>query len=150
VREGSQAQFIDHQTTTGQVVSVSGQTGEYVPLYCTAHGKALLADFDLPGLKSLFGGLPLQAYSSSTEVSLARLAKELVKIHADGYAIDDGEYRDELRCVAAPVRDRTGAVVAAVGISAPSTRFPHERYAIVAEHVLRCAKDIGVVLAGEE
>jgi IclR family acetate operon transcriptional repressor len=44
VREGVEVFFIDHQTPTGQVVSVAGQTGEFAPLHCTAHGKALLAD----------------------------------------------------------------------------------------------------------
>ena len=42
VREGEQALFIDHRASIGQVVTVSGQTGEYVPLYCTAHGKSVL------------------------------------------------------------------------------------------------------------
>jgi DNA-binding IclR family transcriptional regulator len=145
VREGEQALFVDHRASVGQVVTVSGQTGEYVPLYCTAHGKALLADFDL---KNLFGVEPLKAWSKSTNVSLARLAKECVKIHAEGFATDDGEYMDELRCVAAPIRDQAGVIVASVGISAPSTRFPKERYAIVAAQVARAARDISASIAG--
>ena len=46
VREGGQVLFVDHHAPTGQVISVAGQTGEFAPLHCTAHGKALLADFD--------------------------------------------------------------------------------------------------------
>jgi IclR family transcriptional regulator, acetate operon repressor len=148
VREGEQALFIDHRASVGQIVTVSGQTGEYVPLYCTAHGKALLADFDLNGLKGLFGTEALKVWSKSTNVSLTRLAKECAKICVDGFATDDGEYMDELRCVAAPIRDHAGAIVASVGISAPSTRFPKERYAIVAEQVSRTAKDISASIAG--
>jgi IclR family transcriptional regulator, acetate operon repressor len=148
VREGDQALFIDHRASTGQVVTVSGQTGEYVPLYCTAHGKALLVDLDLNALKDLLGAGPLKAWSKSTNVSLARLAKECAKIRVDGFATDDGEYMDELRCVAAPIRDHMGAIVASVGISAPSTRFPKERYAVVAEQVSRTAFDISASLAG--
>src|SRR5918993_1228802 len=60
VREGGQVFFIDHHTPTGQVVSVAGQTGEFAPLHCTAHGKALLADFDRKALKSLFGRTSLR------------------------------------------------------------------------------------------
>ncbi len=55
---------------------------------------------------------------------------------------------DELRCVAAPIRDQAGVIVASVGISAPSTRFPKERYAIVAEQVARTAHSISASLAG--
>src|ERR1035441_5580975 len=45
VREGKRALFIDH-VTSSHVISISGQTGELVPLYCTSHGKALLSDFE--------------------------------------------------------------------------------------------------------
>jgi IclR family acetate operon transcriptional repressor len=72
VREGTQALFIDHHIPTGQVVSVAGQTGEFAPLHCTAHGKALLADFDLNGLKDLLGQAPLHAYTRTTITSLPR------------------------------------------------------------------------------
>src|ERR671912_459632 len=51
VREGDQAFFIDHHLPIGQVVSVAGQTGEFAPLHCPAHGKALLADIDLKTLR---------------------------------------------------------------------------------------------------
>src|SRR3954453_10230959 len=50
VREGRQTLFIDLYASINQVVVVSGQTGEFGPLYCPAHGKALLADFGLPEL----------------------------------------------------------------------------------------------------
>jgi DNA-binding IclR family transcriptional regulator len=55
VREGRQAFFIDHCTSPTQIILVSGQAGEFVPLYCTAHGKALLADCGLAELKTIFG-----------------------------------------------------------------------------------------------
>jgi DNA-binding IclR family transcriptional regulator len=148
VREGGQALFIDHHTPTGQVVSVSGQTGEFVPLYCTAHGKALLADLDLTQLKAIFGGRPLHAYSSRTTVALPKLAKDCAKIRLNGFAVDEGEYVEELRCVAAPVRDQHGVIVASVGISAPFTRFPKQRTLNTAAAVLAAAKEIAAALNG--
>src|ERR1041384_706813 len=54
-REGVEVFFIDHHIPAGQVVSVAGQTGEFAPLHCTAHGKALLADCDLPALREMLG-----------------------------------------------------------------------------------------------
>jgi IclR family acetate operon transcriptional repressor len=148
VRESGQALFIDHHAPTGQVVSVSGQTGEFVPLYCTAHGKALLADMDLAELKAVLGRAPLHAYSKNTVVSLARLAKECARIRADGFALDDGEYIEEVRCVAAPIRDANGTLVASVGISAPLARFSKQRSLNAAAEVVAAAKDIGASLAG--
>ena len=152
VREGRQTLFIDHYGTTSQVLVISGQTGEFGPLYCTAHGKALLADFGLPELKALFGSTPLEAHTPRTITSLAQLAKACVKIKADGFAFDDAELLREVRCLAAPIRDRDGAVVASIGISAPLTRFPRERCALAARQVTEAAREISGLLsaAGED
>ena len=142
VRDGRQALFLDHHVPTGQVLTVSGQTGECVPLHATAHGKALLADFGLEDLVTLFARAPLQAHNKRTTVSLEELAKITEKITVRGYATDDGEFIEGLRCVAAPIRDRDGLVVASIGISAPSMRFPKGRYRTTGELVARVAKGI--------
>jgi len=148
VREGGQAFFIDHHIPTGQVVSVAGQTGEYAPLHCTAHGKALLADFDLDALKSLFGRAPLHAYSRNTIVSLPKLARVCARTRADRFALDDGEYIDEVRCVAAPIRDPQGEIVASVGISSPVTRLTKQRTAQAVAEVMAAARAMTAALAG--
>ncbi len=147
VLEGGQAFFIDHHTPTGQVVSVAGQTGEFAPLHCTAHGKALLADFDLKGLKSVFGPAPLRAYTRSTITTLTRLARVCGRVRIDGFAIDDGEYIEEVRCVAAPIRDPQGDIVASVGISSPVTRLHVKRIGRATAEVKAAAQAISASLA---
>jgi IclR family transcriptional regulator, acetate operon repressor len=148
VREGGQAFFIDHHTPTGQVVSVAGQTGEFAPLHCTAHGKALLADFDLNALKALFGPAPLHGYTANTITSLTRLARVCGRVRTDGFALDDAEYMAEVRCVAAPIRDPQGEIVASVGISSPVTRLHTKRIARVAAEVVATACAINASLVG--
>jgi len=148
VREGSHVLFLDHHVAEGQVVTVAGQTGQYLPLYNTAHGKALLADSELTDLQGIFAGVPLRAATRRTIVSLERLAVVCARIRAEGIAIDDRESLDEIRCVAAPVRDPEGRVIASVGISAPITRFPTKRFATAARQVAAIAKAIGSALAG--
>ena len=149
VREGKEAFFIDHFTSTNQVLVISGQTGEFVPLHCTAHGKALLTDHEAADLKSLFGSGPLQGYTSSTIVSLKNLTKECAAIQASGVAIDEGEYIPDVRCMAAPIRDRDGMVVASIGISAPLSRFPDSRTATAARQVRQVAAEISALLSTE-
>jgi IclR family transcriptional regulator, acetate operon repressor len=149
VREGKQAFFVDHYASTNQLIVVSGQTGEFVPLYCTAHGKALLADCGVPELKAIFGSTPLQAYTPRTVVTLTQLAKACAKIQADGYAVDDQEYVEGVRCMAAPVRDRDDVVIASIGISAPLGRFPRERIPAAARTVVDTAKEISTLLSAE-
>ncbi len=147
VREGGHVFFIDHHAPTGQVVSVAGQTGELAPLHCTAHGKVLLADFDLGELRRLFGRTPLRSYSRHTITTLTGLSRVCRRARADGYAIDDGEYMQEVRCVAAPIRDPAGEIVASVGISSPVTRLELKRIGPAAAAVVATARAISASLA---
>lgn len=143
VRDGAKALFIDCHVATGQVLTVSGQTGELVPLHATAHGKALIADFDLAELESLLGAA-LHGHTKRTATTIAELARMVSRIGGRGYATDDAEFLEGLRCVAAPIRDQDGVVVASIGISAPSSRFPKTMYSVVGRQVADIAKAIGV------
>jgi IclR family acetate operon transcriptional repressor len=148
VREGVEVFFIDHQIPAGQVVSVAGQTGEYAPLHCTAHGKALLADYDRAALAALLGRDPLPVYTRRTMKSVTRLAQVCAKARLEGFAVDDGEYIEEVRCVAAPIRDPQGEIVASVGISSPVTRLHLKAVAPAAAEVKKTADAISASLAG--
>ena len=103
VREGREVFFIDHYASGDQGVIVAGQTGKLMPLHCTAHGKALLADFGLAELRALYGATPLERYTARTSVSLPDLAKACSSVRAEGFAADDGEYSGRR-----PVRGRAG------------------------------------------
>lgn len=146
IREGDEALFIDN-VLGGHVITVSGQVGELVPLYCTAHGKALLADYDVTQLRTLLGSRPLKAYTPHTATSVERLAESCAEIRAHGFIADESEYHDSLRCVAAPVRDKDGAVIGSIGISAPATRMPEPVRGLRAEQVLTAAQEIHLALS---
>jgi IclR family acetate operon transcriptional repressor len=148
VREGKQALFIDH-ITANHVVSVSGQTGEFVPLYCTAHGKALLADHDKAQLLALFGAGPLEMRTKRTIVLIDQLARVCARIKAQGFATDDGELVDGIRCVAAPIRDSNGVIVGSIGISTPVARFPEEHFGRCGEQVAKVAQQISDLLGAQ-
>ena len=62
IRDARDVFFIDHHASGDQGVIVPGQTGKRLPLHCTAHGKALLADFGLAELKALYGTTPLERF----------------------------------------------------------------------------------------
>ncbi len=149
VREGDQALFIAHQSGHSQVIYVSGRTGESMPLYCTAHGKALLSDMSAAGLKSILGDTRFKKHTATTVDSVAELEAECAKVRTAGYALDDGEYHSEIRCVAVPIRDKEGTIVAAIGISAPLARMSDERCEMIGKKVMRIAKDIHIVLNSE-
>jgi IclR family acetate operon transcriptional repressor len=149
VREGRNALFIDHVSSPNQILVVSGQTGEFVPLYCTAHGKALLADFGIPELKTLYGNTQLQRHTPRTITTIPALAKACEQIREEGYAFDDAELIEEVRCLAAPIRDKDGVVIASVGISAPVSRFPTEKLPGFARNVSDVAKAVSSILSAD-
>ncbi len=146
VREGRKALFVDHVAASNHVIAVSGQTGERVPLYCTSHGKALLADFNESDLRQLLGTKALVQLTKNTVKTIADLAKACLQIRARGFASDNSEFMDGVRCVAAPIRDKQGAVVASIGISVPANRLPADRQPEIAAHVTRIAAEISGLL----
>ena len=148
VREGRNALFID-SADANHVIAVAGQAGELVPLYCTAHGKALLADADERELRSVFGGAALRKFTRNSISSIPALAKECALIRKRGLAIDDAEYREELRCLAAPIRVE-GSIIASIGVSAPASRFLKELYRGYSGLVSKIAEEIGNALSHAE
>ena len=147
-REGVEVFFTDHQIPVGQLVSVAGLTGEFAPLHCTAHGKALLADCDRAALTNLLGTAPLHVYTRRTVKSVTRLARVCAQVRAEGFAIDDGEYIEEVRCIAAPIRDPQGEIIASVGISSPVTRLHTRALPRAAAEVKKTAETISASLVG--
>jgi DNA-binding IclR family transcriptional regulator len=69
-------------------------------------------------------------------------------VRADGFAFDDGEYIAEVRCLAAPIRDAQGEIVASVGISSPVSRLQGRTIARAAAEVTKTANAISASLAG--
>jgi DNA-binding IclR family transcriptional regulator len=149
VREGKKALFIDH-VTGHHVIAISGQTGEFVPLHCTSHGKALLSDFEERDLAGFLGRKPLKAYTRNTIQTIRALAGECRTIRAQGFATDNAEYIEGLCCIAAPIRNREIAVIASIGISAPAARLPKDRRKKYAECVVAAAIEIGRTISSLE
>jgi DNA-binding IclR family transcriptional regulator len=85
--------------------------------HCTALGKVLLAGRPREEVHATIHTFGWRAYTAKSLQDFPSLDRALDQISAQGYAVDDGERRPNIKCVAAPVRDRTGAVVAAISVS---------------------------------
>ena len=140
------------QETGKSVVTVKPRLGEQVPYHCTAVGKALLAY--LSAQYEHISDNSLQRFTEHTIVNRADLLRELATIRERGYATDDREYSLELRCVAAPVFSASGGVVAAIGISAPSSRLLVKHFSgmgkIVAQTALELSGALGFAFTASE
>ncbi len=102
---------------------MASSVGPLRPAYCTGLGKALLAALALSQLDRYLATTELRPLSPHTTVEPERLRRQLEEVRRDGIAFDDGEFDPEVRCVAVPVRDFTGLVAGALGISGPIWRL---------------------------
>ena len=100
-------------------------------------------------MKTILGPGPYEGFTATTITTLKQLARECSRMKAAGYSVDEEQYVDGARCLAATVRDRDGVVVASVGISSPIGRFPRERDATAARQVCEAAAEISAVLSAE-
>ncbi len=143
VRQGAKAVLIERQLTANVLGVTGAGLGTAVALHSTGVGKALIADFDRDGLVQLFGGEKLPRFTRFTLTTAAALAEACRRTRDCGYAVDDEEEHEGVRCLGAPIRDASGAVVAAVGISAPIARLPREAVKRMGARVARAAEVIG-------
>lgn len=117
--------------------------GKRAPAHCTALGKVLLANLpEVVWFDDVVNKHGLQTYSDTTITSVDHLKQELQYTHQRGYAIDNGETGENVRCVAAPIRDYTGQPVAAISISGPQTQVTWERVSTLGEAACRAAERI--------
>ena len=126
-------------------VQAAGWAGRTVPAYCTAAGRALLADHDPAALRALLGGVELVRRAPNTVASLADLDALVREAAERGYAIADEELEPGLAAVAAPVRRFDGRIVGALNVSGPSFRFGARLHTAGAE-VARAARELSTRL----
>jgi len=125
-------------------VRVVSRMGVGLPVYCTAIGKAQIAFESADELEAIFSGKELEQYTPKTIVGLDELFKELEVVRQKGYALDDEEFDDGIRCVGVPVRDYTRRVIAGLSLSGPAYRFTDER---LEKEVIPMAVDAGKKLS---
>jgi len=108
-----------------QPVRLVSRVGDALPLHCTAVGKVYLAFGDEEMRGSLAETMP--KFTEKTILDRQVLTQQLKKIAENGFAVDLGEYIEDVRSVAVPVRDYTRAVVGGLAVSGPGYRMSQER-----------------------
>jgi len=107
-----------------RVMSSNLFVGSRLPAYCTSLGKVLLAHLEPDELASLLAVVVFEPYTHLTVADADDLCASLATIRQQGYAISDRELDLTLRSIAAPVRDASGTVVAAINVSTFASRVP--------------------------
>lgn len=129
VPEGSEIVYVHKVEADAPGIRMFSRIGMHRPMYCTGGGKAMLACMSDEDVSRIWNESQIQSYTPRTILTLDALKTELELVRARGVALDDEENELGVRCIAAPVRDYSGQVCAALSISAPLTRMSDERLA---------------------
>jgi len=131
-------------------ISLVTHIGTRAPVHCTSLGKVLIANLPPKEREKILENTPLQRLTKNTIVDRKALEKEIEQVQKLGYALDNEEYENEIRCIAAPVKNHQGKVIAAISISGPSYRFTPDREESMIKAIMETAKKISVRLGLRE
>lgn len=105
---------------------LTDRVGVVRPAHCTALGKVILASLRPDQLERFLERVDMKPSTEKSITSVAELTREIAEVRRTGVAYDDGEFNLEVRCAAVPVKDFTGQVVGALGISGPIWRMSNQ------------------------
>ncbi|KLU63028.1 pectin degradation repressor protein KdgR [Peptococcaceae bacterium CEB3] len=125
IMDNGQAVYIDKREPM-DIMKMYSQIGKRSPAHCTGVGKVLLAFEPDEQIEATLKKWGLKRYTATTITEPEKLWEEVRTIRSRGYAIDDGEHEPFLRCVAVPIRDYRGTVVAALSVTVPDSKFTTE------------------------
>lgn len=116
VRNGDQIVYLD-KVESSRSVRTTAVLGSYKDMYFSGLGKAILADLQEQAVRELYAGKELKAWTDKTICDIELLLADLRRTRERGYAIDDREGEFSLYCIAAPLRNHAGRVIASISIA---------------------------------
>jgi DNA-binding IclR family transcriptional regulator len=122
------------------------QLGARVPLYCTGVGKLFLAFIADSERAEYVQGHALARRTANTITNADTLQEHLEIVRGQGYAIDNEEMEEGVKCIAAPVIDSGGVIAAAISVSGPSARLTEAKLLSLCPLILTCSRTISELL----
>lgn len=142
VRKGDSAQYLDKVEAFNHSIQMYSAIGSSVPLYCSGVGKCLLAWLDASERDEIIDKLEFLPRCKNTILQRKELENQLELTIERGYAVDDEENEYGVRCAAAPIRDYTGKVIAAISVSGDYESVEAGSFVQAVNDVLHTARQI--------
>lgn len=149
IRSGNDIVVIARTAGSGLLQMVD-RTGSQRPAHATALGKVLISALNDAQIRQFLGSEPLRKYTGKTIVERDALLREIEAVRRKGVAYDDGEFDEEVRCVAVPVYDFAGRVAGAIGISGAVWRLSLQSLQGKSQQVREAAKLLSAQLGFNE
>lgn len=141
--------YINKQESTSSIRIVT-DVGVKLPAHCTGLGKALLSGMNRLELQFMVKSKGLPKHTESTITNFEDFWKEIRQIKARGYAVDEQEFVEGLRCVAVPVFNHSGEIIAALSVSGPISRMHDKKFEDCRESLLKAAEEISAQMGYEK
>ncbi|MBY8286455.1 DNA-binding transcriptional regulator KdgR [Vibrio fluvialis] len=135
-----------HKIDSGYNLRMQSRIGRRNPLYSTAIGKVLLAERDEQFVRDTLEGVEFIKHTERTLENVEQLLEELARVRTQHYAEDNEEQEPGLRCIAAPVYDRFGHVIAGLSMSLPTIRFDEQRMGYYVDLLQTAGRNISLQL----
>jgi DNA-binding IclR family transcriptional regulator len=142
IEQDSKAVYIDIVSGPDKLFGSLELIGKAAPLHCTAAGKCLMLNYSAEEIDRYIEKIGLIPLTRNSVTTKEQLLCELRSTASRGYAIDDEECEDGVRCVAAPVKDCMSKVVASISITGPSGRLTKSKIRTIKDQVLGAASVI--------
>ncbi|WP_366924349.1 IclR family transcriptional regulator [Metallumcola ferriviriculae] len=133
--------YIEKQESV-QSIRIHTEIGTRLPAHCTGVGKVLLAWMEPEERKKIFRSYGFPKFTLNTITDEETMERHLAEVRSKGHAIDNEEIEEGLRCVAAPIRDYSGKVIAGISIAGPSLRMPLTKLEEMSDSVTEAALEI--------
>lgn len=137
-----------HDFESNEAVRLRSITGQYRPAHCTAEGLCLLAGLRSTALDAWLSE-PLTPRTVNSVNSADELRERIRRVKRIGYATEEEECEIGTRCIAAPVFQADGKVIAAIGLAGPRLRLKKRDFPQLAEEVVACAQKLSERLGYE-
>jgi DNA-binding IclR family transcriptional regulator len=132
------------------LLRIVSETGSRLPMHCSGLGKVLLAWRNPAEVERILRWRGMRRMTANTITDLTRMEAELAAVREQGYAIDNREIMDGLRCVAAPIYSKDGSVEYAISVSGLAERFAGEYLERVKKAVVESAAEISQLMGYAE
>jgi len=146
VLDSGEVVYID-KIEGGRGIRLFSDVGKRAPVHCTGLGKVLLSNLPNAAVRKIIAEKGMKRFTADTVVSLAELLRNLDEVRQKGYSVDQGEHERLVHCVAAPIRDYTGKVVAAVSVTTIASKLEEavlkKHIALATEAGARISSDMG-------
>ncbi|QSX09193.1 IclR family transcriptional regulator [Alkalibacter rhizosphaerae] len=141
-KEGTNMVYIDKVESYSSSVRMVSRIGVEKPLYCTAVGKAMLAELTNQEVRQIWEKSDIQKLTPKTIVDFDDFLRELDEVREKGYALDNEENELGVRCIGAVIKNYKGKAENAFSISAPISRMSDQRIDLLATEVLKMKKEL--------